>query len=114
MTHLWSSNLHTRTGSLNISTPLMTEFSLPWEIAGVMGPCLFWTLWSYPNYSVQKPTHTDLYLQWDSHHTIAAKFSEVNTLNHRARAVCSNPQLLKKEEDHLQRVLLENNTLYGL
>ena len=56
----------------------------------------------------RKPTHTDLYLQWDSHHTIAAKYSVVKTLHHRAKAVCSNSQLLKKEGDHLQRVLLEN------
>ena len=56
----------------------------------------------------RKPTHIDLYLQWDSHHTTAAKYSVVSTLHHRARVVCSNPQLLKKEEDHLQRVLLKN------
>ena len=55
----------------------------------------------------QSPTHTDLYLQWDSHHTITAKHSVVNTLNHRARAVCSN-QELPKEEDYLQKDLLEN------
>ena len=54
------------------------------------------------------PTHTDLYLQWDSHHAIAAKYSVINTLHHRARAVCSNKQLLKEEEDHLQKVLTEN------
>ena len=35
----------------------------------------------------RKPTHTDLYLQWDSHHAIAAKYSVINTLHHRARAV---------------------------
>ena len=40
--------------------------------------------------------------------TTAAKCSVVNTLHHRARAVCSNCQLLNKEKDHLQRVLLEN------
>ena len=55
----------------------------------------------------RKPTHIDLYLQWDSHHTIAAKYSVVNTLHHRARAVCSNQQLVE-EEDHLQKVLTEN------
>ena len=37
----------------------------------------------------RKPTHTDLYLQWDSHHAIAAKYSMINTLHHRAKAVCS-------------------------
>ena len=56
----------------------------------------------------RKPTHTDLYLQWDSHHTIAVKYSVVNTLLHRAQAMCSNSQLLKKEKDHLQNVLLES------
>ena len=35
----------------------------------------------------RKPTHTDLYLQWDSHHTIAAKYSVVGTLHHRAKAI---------------------------
>ena len=54
----------------------------------------------------RKPTHTDLYLQLDNHHSIAAKYSVVNTQHHRAIAVCSNQQLLKKE--HLQKVLIEN------
>ena len=53
----------------------------------------------------RKPTHIDLYLQWDSHHTISSKYSVVGTLHHRARTVCSNPQLLQQEEDHLSRVL---------
>ena len=56
----------------------------------------------------RKPTHTDLYLQWDSHHTIAAKYSVVSTLHHRAKAVCSTQQLLDEEEYHLQKVLKEN------
>ena len=56
----------------------------------------------------RKPTHTDLYLEWDSHHAIAAKYSGINTLHQRARTVCSNKQLLKEEEDHLQKVLTEN------
>ena len=56
----------------------------------------------------RKKTHTDLYLQWDSHHSIAAKYSVINTLHHRARAVCSNKQLLEEEEEHLQKVLTEN------
>ena len=56
----------------------------------------------------RKKTHTDLYLQWDSHHSIAAKYSVINTLHHRARAVCSNKQLLEEEEEHLKKVLTEN------
>ena len=31
------------------------------------------------------PTHTDQYLQWDSHHNISAKCSVINTLSHRAK-----------------------------
>ena len=54
----------------------------------------------------RKPTHTDLYLQWDSHHHLQAKFSVINTLRHRARTVCSNNQLLKQEKDHLNRALI--------
>ena len=53
----------------------------------------------------RKPTHTDLYLQWDSHHTLTAKYSVIGTLQHRAQTICSNPQLLQKEEEHLQRAL---------
>ena len=52
-----------------------------------------------------KPTYNDLYLQLDSHHHLSAKFSVINTLRHRARTVCSNNQLLKEEEDHLNRAL---------
>ena len=28
------------------------------------------------------PTHTDQYLQWDSHHHLSAKFSVIHTLSH--------------------------------
>ena len=52
----------------------------------------------------RKPTHTDLYLQWDGHHHLSAKFSVINTLKHRAKTVCSYNQLLK-EEDHLNKAL---------
>ena len=52
----------------------------------------------------RKSTHPDQYLQWDSHHAISAKYNVVITLNYRDKAVCSNLQLLQKE-DNLQRVL---------
>ena len=32
----------------------------------------------------RKPTHTDLYLPWDSNHNTAAKYSVINTLTHRS------------------------------
>ena len=53
----------------------------------------------------RKPTHRDQYLQWDSHHHLSAKFSVINTLIHRAKTVCSNPELLCKEMDHLWKAL---------
>ena len=42
----------------------------------------------------RKPVHTDLYLQWDSHHTIPSKYSVPGTLYRRAKTVCSNPRFL--------------------
>ena len=45
----------------------------------------------------RKPTHTDQYLQWDSHHHLSAKFSVIHTLSHRASTVCSKPELLQQE-----------------
>ena len=53
----------------------------------------------------RKPTHTDLYFQWDSHHTISSKYNVAGTLHHRAKTVCSNSQLLQKAEDHLCKAL---------
>ena len=53
----------------------------------------------------RKPTHTDRYLQWDSHHNLSAKFSVINALSHRAQTVCSNPELLKQEKEHLRKAL---------
>ena len=53
----------------------------------------------------RKPTHTDQYLQWDSHHHLSAKFSVIHTLSHRAKTVCSKSQLLQQEEDYLRKAL---------
>ena len=53
----------------------------------------------------RKPTHTDFYLLWDSHHTVSAKYSVVRTLYHRAETICSSPLLLQQEEKHLQKAL---------
>ena len=53
----------------------------------------------------RKATHTDLYLQWDSHHTLPSKYSVVGTLLHRANTICSESHLLRQEEDHLYKAL---------
>ena len=53
----------------------------------------------------RKSTHTDQYLQWDSHRHLSAKFSVIHTLSHRASTVCSKPELLQQEKDHLRKAL---------
>ena len=53
----------------------------------------------------RKPTHTDQYLQWDSHHHLSAMFSVIQTLSHRAKTVCSKPELLQQERDYLRKAL---------
>ena len=47
----------------------------------------------------------DKYLQWDSHHHLLAKYSVISTLTHRAKTVCSNPELLQKGMEHLRKAL---------
>ena len=52
-----------------------------------------------------KPTHTDQYLQWDSHHNVSSKYSVIGTLTHRAKVVCTDPELCQREINHLRRAL---------
>ena len=47
----------------------------------------------------RKPTHTNQYLQWDSHHSIANKFSVINSLIHRANNIYSNQEQKKRRID---------------
>ena len=56
-----------------------------------------------------KPTHTDRYLDYNSKHPISAKLSVIYTLIHRAKQVCSTPEFLTKEMDHLCKVLQDNH-----
>ena len=53
----------------------------------------------------RKPTHMDLYLQWDSNHAVASKYSVVGSLQHRASTICSRKDLLQAEQQHLQEAL---------
>ena len=53
----------------------------------------------------RKPTHTNQYLHWDSHHDIPAKYSVIGTLFHRAKTICSDTKHLQEEEEHLYRSL---------
>ena len=60
----------------------------------------------------RKPT--DLYLQWDSHHHLAAKFRIINIFKHKAKTVCFYNYLLKEEKDHLRQALKDAGIQHGL
>ena len=57
----------------------------------------------------RKLTHTDRYLDFKSCHPISAKRAVVRALMDRAENVCSDPVILAKEMEHLNRVLCYNN-----
>ena len=57
----------------------------------------------------RKPTHTDRYLDFNSNHPKSAKRAVVRALTDRAKNVCSSPELLSEEMDHLGKVLKYNN-----
>ena len=57
----------------------------------------------------RKPTHTDRYLDFNSSHPISAKRAVVRALMDWAENVCSDPDILAKEMEHLNRVLCYNN-----
>ena len=52
----------------------------------------------------RKPTHTNQYLKWDSHHAISNKYSVISSLLHRANDICSSQELLE-EQTQIQEVL---------
>ena len=57
----------------------------------------------------RKPTHTDLYLNWNSHHPVCARMGVIRTLYHRAQLVCSTEDILHEEQKHLRDVLRIND-----
>ena len=60
-----------------------------------------------------KPTHTDQYLQWDSHYNLSAGYSIIGTLTHRAKMVCTSLELFLREYNTLERLWAGANTLGG-
>ncbi|KAL9983165.1 hypothetical protein ACROYT_G005298 [Oculina patagonica] len=57
----------------------------------------------------RKPTHTDKYLDFNSHHPTQHKRSVVNTLLERAKNIPSTSAGKRKEKEHVVKVLLNNN-----
>ena len=57
----------------------------------------------------RKPTHTDRYLDFKSCHPILAKRAVVRAPMYRGKNMCSDPVILTKEMEHLNKVLHYNN-----
>ena len=57
----------------------------------------------------RKPIHMDRYLDLNSNHPMSAKCAVIRALTDRAKNVCSSPELLAEEMDHLGKVLWYNN-----
>ena len=53
----------------------------------------------------RKPTHTDQYLLFDSHHPLEHKLGVIRTLQHRADKVPTSTQAQEKEHKHLREAL---------
>ena len=61
----------------------------------------------------RKPTHTDQYLQWNSHHNLGAKYSVISTLTHQAKTVCTGSELFNKDYNTFGRLCTNVKTLSG-
>ena len=53
----------------------------------------------------RKPTHTDQYLQWNSHHPAQQKIGIVKTLMHRANTLISDKKLQAAEKEKIRNAL---------
>ena len=54
----------------------------------------------------RKPTHTDQYLAYDSHHPQSVKRGIVKCLYERAKRLVTKPSVISKEKKHLSSVLV--------
>ena len=53
----------------------------------------------------RKPTHTDQYVYFDSHHPVSHRLSAIRTLNYRAQTAVTDPEERTKELDHTKGAL---------
>ena len=56
----------------------------------------------------RKPTHTDQYLAYDSHHPQSVKRGIVNCLYDRAKRLVTKPSVISEEKKHLSSLLVSN------
>ena len=56
----------------------------------------------------RKPTHTDQYLAYDSHHPQSVKRGIVKCLYERAKRLVTKPSVITEEKKHLSSVLVSN------
>ncbi|KAI8493809.1 hypothetical protein Bbelb_281560 [Branchiostoma belcheri] len=59
----------------------------------------------HQNYLYRKPTHTDQYLAFDSHHPLEQKLAVIKTLFHRADNIVTSDQAKTDEQRHLRGAL---------
>lgn len=53
----------------------------------------------------RKPTHTDQYLLFDSHHPLEQKLGVIRTLQHRAESIPTFPEAREQENNHIKQAL---------
>ena len=62
----------------------------------------------------RKPTHTDQYLAYDSHHPQSVKRGIVKCLYERAKRLVTKPSVISEEKKHLSSVLVSNGYPFSL
>ena len=62
----------------------------------------------------RKPTHTDQYLAYDSHHPQSVKCGIVKCLYERAKRLVAKPSVISEEKKHLSSVLVSNGYPFSL
>ena len=61
----------------------------------------------------RKPTQTDQYLAYDSHHPQSVKRSTVKCLYERAKRLVTKPSVISEEKRHLSCFLVSNGYLFS-
>ena len=99
------------TNLCSTSTPLTNTSSSPSRLLTLKVPFHLWTLLVSSGHDntlfttvYRKPSHTDQYIHWDSHHNLSAKYSLFITLTHRARTVCATLSCSLRRKDTPDRL----------